>query len=208
MTQETDPQESNPRTRRLGRLTRGLWPDHNPLRRPCDRAEAAIVAGLLAGLLIGVPLAAFAAGHWVYTVGVQAERAQLAARHQVGAVLLEDAPGQAYTVYGAAVQPQVAARWTALDGTPRVGEITVARDAPAGSTVKIWIDSSGWPTHRPLQHNEVTGRVILAAAFTPVIVGLLVLCAGMLAYGALDRRRLAAWEAEWSETGPQWSRDR
>jgi hypothetical protein len=65
----------------LCRVARGLWPDRNPLRRRCDRAEAAVVAGLAAGLLAGAPLAAAGAGHWVYTAGVHAERAQQAARH-------------------------------------------------------------------------------------------------------------------------------
>lgn len=189
-------------------MFRGLWPDHNPLRRGCDRAEAAVVAGLLAGFLLGIPFSALAGWHWVYAAGVQAERAQLGARHQVDAVLLEDSAAQAYTAYGAAVEPQAAARWTAPDGTPRTGMITVASDAPAGSTVRIWIDNTGWQTHRPMAHKDVIGRAILAAAFTPVIVGLLLVCAGTVAYGALRRRRLAAWEMEWSVKGPQWSRGR
>ncbi len=39
------------------RLVRGLWPDHNPLRRRSDRIEAAVAALLLLGLLGGVPAA-------------------------------------------------------------------------------------------------------------------------------------------------------
>jgi hypothetical protein len=41
---------------------RELRPDRNPLCRACDRAEAALLAGLLAAFLIGVPLAAVFAG--------------------------------------------------------------------------------------------------------------------------------------------------
>ena len=80
-----------PATRR-GRVWRGLWPDHNPVRRASDRAEAAIVAMLLAVFLIAAPLLAFAAGHWVYHSGLRAEQAQAAAWHVVPAVLLDDAP--------------------------------------------------------------------------------------------------------------------
>jgi hypothetical protein len=37
---------------------------------------------------------------------------------------------------------------------------------------------------------------------------MIVLCAGQLARVALDRRRLAAWDAQWRATGPQWTRQR
>jgi len=40
------------------RVARGLWPDRNPLRRTSDRAEAAMVAVLIAAFLIGAPLIA------------------------------------------------------------------------------------------------------------------------------------------------------
>jgi hypothetical protein len=49
---------------RLSSWLRWLWPDQNPLRRACDRAEAAIVAGLAAALLVGMPLAALSVGLW------------------------------------------------------------------------------------------------------------------------------------------------
>jgi hypothetical protein len=48
--------------RRIGALWRELRPDRNPLRRASDRAEAALAAGLLTALLIGVPAAAVLAG--------------------------------------------------------------------------------------------------------------------------------------------------
>ena len=35
--------------------------------------------------------------------------------------------------------------------------------------------------------------------------GAAVAVTGFLARRALDRRRLAAWDAEWSRTGPQWT---
>src|SRR5215469_311228 len=41
---------------------RGWWPDRNPLRRRCDRAEAALVTVLVAVFLAGAPLLALAAG--------------------------------------------------------------------------------------------------------------------------------------------------
>jgi hypothetical protein len=61
------------------RVVRGLWPDHNPLRRTIDRAEAVVVVGLAAAFLAGVPLAAVAAGHYAYGYASRTAAAQRAA---------------------------------------------------------------------------------------------------------------------------------
>ena len=45
-------------TGRVARTARELWPDHNPLRRGSDRAEAGIVALLIGAFLLGTPLIA------------------------------------------------------------------------------------------------------------------------------------------------------
>src|SRR5262249_35025357 len=50
--------------RRWLRRVRGWWPDRNPLRRRCDRAEAALVTVLVAVFLAGAPLLAVSAGRW------------------------------------------------------------------------------------------------------------------------------------------------
>lgn len=55
-----------------------LWPDRNPLRRPYDRIEAWISAGLVAVFVIGGPLAAFAAGDCAYDSGMRAAARQAA----------------------------------------------------------------------------------------------------------------------------------
>jgi hypothetical protein len=41
-----------------------------------------------------------------------------------------------------------------------------------------------------------------------VALGYLLPCAGLLACGLLGRRRLAAWDADWRATEPQWTRRR
>jgi hypothetical protein len=180
--------------------------DRNPLRRRCDRAEAAIVAGLLAGFLAAAPAAALAAGHWAYTVSLRTEHAQQAARHQVPAVLLENAPaGPAQEL---SLHPQARARWAAPDGTPHTGPVTVTAGATAGSTVMVWADASGRLHSPPLRHDKVTARAVLAAICAPLLAGLFLLGTGILALWRLDRRRLAAWEADWSVTGPHWTSTR
>ena len=55
--------DARPRTRPARRI-RWLWPDRNPLRRRCDRAEAVIMMALTAAFLAGAPLLLLGAGPW------------------------------------------------------------------------------------------------------------------------------------------------
>lgn len=184
----------------FGRLVRGLWPDRNPLRRHVDRAEAGIMALLLAGLLAGAPGAALAAGSWVYGLGVRAEQSQQAGRHQVQATLLEAAPA----VPGLRVLVQ--ARWTAPDGTPRSGQVTVpAAGMPAGSTVPVWTDASGRLQASPLRHSTVVTVAVLVGTWAATIACLLLAGTWRLARKVLQRRKMAAWEADWRATAPRWT---
>src|SRR5262249_56389680 len=73
--------------RRWLRRVRGWWPDRNPLRRRCDRAEAALFTVLVAVFLAGAPLLALSAGRWAHDSGPPAGHAQPAGPHQVPAVL-------------------------------------------------------------------------------------------------------------------------
>jgi hypothetical protein len=70
------------------------------------------------------------------------------------------------------------------------------------------VDAAGRLTGPPLRRLQVQGQAALAAILAPVVLGLVLLCAGQLAHFLLGRRRLAAWDAEWRATGPQWTRRR
>jgi hypothetical protein len=181
-----------------GRDVRGLWPDHNPLRRTYDRIEAGIVAALLALFLIGAPLAAVFAGRLAYDAGLRAERAQQAKWHQVVAVLVEDAVG---AEYGATALVQ----WTTPDGVVHAGVAPVPLGSPAGSSVRIWVDASGQASGPPMRSSDVAGNVVVAVVATVAGAGLLLFGAGALAHRILGRKRLTAWEADWRATGPQWT---
>jgi hypothetical protein len=79
----------------------------------------------------------------------------------------------------------------------------------AGQAVMVWVDTAGRLTgHRPLQPSQVRGQAVLAAIFTAVAVGFVLLCAGLLAHAVLGRRRLAAWDTDWQVTEPQWTKGR
>ncbi len=195
-------QHAVPRVTWHARWLRGLWPDRNPLRRAADRVQAAVVVGLLAVFVVGAPLVALVAGQWSYAAGLRTEHAQHSTWRQVPAVLLADAPYPGYSGYGV----QVWARWTARNGALRSGEVSVLGGARAGSTVPVWVDASGGLAGPPLRHAQVIGQVALGASLAPVGLGLLLVTAGMVASDGLERRRLAAWDADWQVTGPQWTR--
>ena len=190
---------------RRGLWLRGLWPDRNPLRRTSDRMAASIVAVALLAFLVGAPIAALAAGRWARDAAFQVARAQHSSWRQVPAVLLADAPDTVDIGYGGVSFPEVRARWTAPDGTLRRGLVAAPTGTRAGRTVLIWVDRAGRLTGPPLRPDQVTGQEMLAMVIAPFMLGGILLCAGALGIQAVDRRRLAAWDAEWRAIGPRWS---
>jgi hypothetical protein len=75
----------------------------------------------------------------------------------------------------------------------------------AGTAVTVWTDASGRRVPPPDQGSSPAGAAALAAFLAAVGTALIVLAAASLARGAVDRRRMAAWDADWRATGPQWS---
>jgi hypothetical protein len=189
---------------RLRVLVRRWRPDGNPLRRTADRVEAAVMVLLIATFLCGAPLAAFTAGQAAAVNGLRAQRAQ-AGWHRVTAVLLRKAPPSVNPMFEVALQPLVPAWWTAPDGTSRTGEVHAPANAVAGSTVPVWIDRSGRPVSSLVQPSDVVDGIVLAASLAAGAVAVALAVLGFLARWALDRRRLAAWDARWAVTGPQWT---
>jgi hypothetical protein len=185
-------------TARAARVIRGLWPDRNPLRRAVDRAEAALVTGLAVAFVVVAPLTAFAAGHVAYSMGSRTALAEQAAWHRAPAALLAAVPGAGY-------DNQVPARWTAPDGTRHTGPVPAPPGARAGRTVRVWMDAAGRLTGTPLRLSQVWDLVVLVTGLAALIASLALLGVGQLAYAALGRRRLTAWDADWRATEPQWT---
>ncbi len=194
----------NPRSHRstwLGRVLRGRRPDRNPLRRGSDRAETAMLGVLLATFLVGAPFAAHAAGSWTYATSAREAQAQRAALHHVPATLLQAAAPWGISEGGVEAQ----ARWKAPDGQVRTGQVFVLSNAPAGSTVMVWVNQAGQLTDSPLRHSQVTGRADMARVLAVAALAVVLIMVGWAARWALERRRLAAWDAEWLATEPRWS---
>ncbi len=163
-----------------------------------------MLAVILLALLAGVPLAALAAAGWAAVGEMRAERAQ-AHWHQVPAVLLQAASKRAPALFQASLDPLVRARWAAPGGRLRTGDVYAPGGTRAGAIVMVWVSSSGRLEGFPLQREQVFARVALAASLAAVLAAAPIAAAGALARRVLDRQRLAAWDADWSQSGPQWS---
>jgi hypothetical protein len=185
----------------MSRLLRGRRLDRNALRRGSDRAETVVLGVLLAVFLAGAPFAAHATGSWTYAASTREAQAQQASLHQVPATLLQAALPLSLIGSGS----EANARWKAPDGHVCTGQVFVPLDAAAGSTVTVWVKQAGQLTDSPLQHSQVTGRMYLSEALAVVALAAVLITVGAAARWALDRRRLAAWDAEWLSAGPRWS---
>ncbi|HEX3192196.1 MAG TPA: hypothetical protein VHS30_20690 [Streptosporangiaceae bacterium] len=187
----------------LARLLRGLRLDRNPLRRGSDRAETIVLGALLAVFLAAAPVAAHAAGSWAHASAVRDAQAQRASLHQVTATVVRTAP--VLSSYGSASDFAVEARWRAPDGRVRTGELLVTADLAAGHSTRIWVDRTGRLTGPPLSRDQMTGRVQLAAGVAVGGLAAVLIMAACLVRGGIDRRRMAAWDADWLAIGPRWS---
>ncbi len=172
----------------VARVTRGLWPDHNPLRRRSDRAEAGMLAALILAFVVGAPLIALMAGRLTLNSTFTTVQARQAGWRQVPAVLLTDAPA------ADSFDPPVPATWTAPNGTARTGVVYPRLGARAGTTTLIWVNASGSEEEQPLTPLQAATQADFTAAAAGMLWGVLLLAAGMLGRTLIDARRMAAWD--------------
>lgn len=185
-------------------MLRGIWPDRNPLRRSLDRVEAVLLAAVSTAFLVGAPIAAFTTGQWAEHGAAAAARAERAAWHPVRAVILHGVPRPSGNPYGAVNLVHVSARWTAQDGAIRTGTVMAAAGTPAGATATVWTSAQGVPTGPPLNAAQISRQTVLAGLIAVLGLALLLAVSAFVIRRLLNRRRMAAWDAEWSATGPQW----
>lgn len=189
------------RNTRLARLIRGLRLDRNPLRRGSDRAGTVIGAALLAAVAAATPFAAHAAAGWMHASSLRDLQAQRTSFRHVRAVLLDKpVTVQAWDTAFA----QADCRWTAPDGHVVTELVVVPAGATAGSTVLVWTNHSGQLV-TPLQPAQIQSRDRMAAGAAVTVVLVTAGLAGLAVRRGLNRRRMAAWEADWLATGPRWT---
>jgi hypothetical protein len=191
-----------PGVSRLGRFVRRWRFDRNPLRRATDRAETAVLTVLVAAFLIGAPIAALAAGAWAHGMAQRAQLTQEASQRQVTAVVLAVAASPAG---GGAVIRQAQARWRAPDGREVTHEVPVLPGTVVGGTLQVWTDRAGDLTAAPLLDSQVAGQTTTGEVLGVFASAGALTLAGGLARRSLNKRRIAAWEADWHATGPRWT---
>ncbi|HEX6853658.1 MAG TPA: DUF3592 domain-containing protein [Streptosporangiaceae bacterium] len=186
---------------RPARLSWTIQSKGNPLRRPVDRKEARLIAGLLVIFLLAGPLVAVLGAHLSYAASLRDMHAQRSWR-EVTATLVENATDSSAT--GGAWAPVAAARWTAPDGRVRHGILAVDSSARAGQHIKIWVDGTGQPTLSPMPKIGAVLSAVTVGLSVPAFLALLLILVGWLVRLALNRRRLADWETEWNTVEPRW----
>ena len=186
----------------LARLSWTLQGRGNALRRPVDRKEGRLIAGLLVIFLLASPLVAVLGAHLSYAASLRDMHAQRSWR-AVTATLVESASDSSATT-GSAWAPVAEARWTAPDGRARHGILAVDGSARAGQHITIWVDGAGQPTLSPMPRIGAVLSAVTVGLAMPGFLALLLVLAGWLVRLALNRRRLADWESEWNTVEPRW----
>lgn len=187
------------------RTFRGRRLDRNPLRRPSDRAETLAGIWLLVIFAVVAPLVARAAASQTYLVVQHARSVALATRHEVTAVTLQTAPPVTSDPYAVDTDSWVSARWTSPDGSIRTGQIRVTDSTPKGTSERIWITASGEVAPPPPPTSEFSSLASVAAVSSVLLLAVLYLTARFMMRYLLNRRRMAAWESDWTTTEPRWT---
>ncbi|KOV89492.1 hypothetical protein [Streptomyces sp. NRRL B-3648] len=177
----------------------------NPLKRRADVVEAWVVLGaclltVLAGVLAGL----VAAGS--VEDGLARERA--AWRPAVARVVTK-APGsspphRSHASAGERVWTKV--RWTVPDGSAHTGQVRVEPGSGPGTPVTVWTDPQGRLVSRPTTASEAAFRATLIGILVGVSAAAVPFVGGLAVRSRLERRRMDAWDIEWSRLGPQWGR--
>ncbi|KAB8188407.1 hypothetical protein FH608_043980 [Nonomuraea phyllanthi] len=186
--------------------TRLYRPDGNPLRRRHDRRESAVVLAAFLLVLVSV-WPAVLTGRLAYESALRDESA--AARHQVTATLLEDAPAArvSFTEVPAG-RPTATARWTTSTGREQVADVPVPALARAGSSVVVWLDSSGTPASPPTDPAVLLMRGVAVGTLIVLGAGLLALGSFVSARRWLDRARYRDWDLAWQRADAKWRHPR
>jgi hypothetical protein len=172
----------------------------NPLRRPADRVEAAVLVVLAATFLVAAPLLAVFAVRLAGTAGLLEQRAE-PTLHRVDATLLGRSSSQMtgpYGPYGDAGLRVVAASWTAPAGGTRTGLVVAGPDEHAGERMPIWVTEAGQLAEPPLSRAGAVERMAFAAlcAVLGLAAAMWVIVAGVRL--AADKHRMAGWSRAWA----------
>ena len=198
MPSDTVPRAATGRMSRLARMLTG----RNPLRRPIDRLEGAVLVALVAVFGVAVAVAAIAGTHTY-----QSQQAAARLRPAVAVLTQPGPPAGSLPRVG-----QAEARWDSPGGE-RSGVLTTVTvpaisGAAAGTRVAVWLGPSGQPAAPPAGQAVMLIYALITAGAVAGVAGVALLIVYALVRYVLDRRRLARWETAWARIGPTWTAQR
>jgi hypothetical protein len=164
-----------------------------------------VLAVLVIAFIVAAPFAALACGAWGHAIAHRVQATQQDSRYQVPAVVLQVPHGSQAAGY-AALAPEAQARWTSPDGKVVSVEVPAPAATAVGTVLRVWVTRDGQLTDAPLQDTQVAGQTDLAATFGVVALAATLALTGVLTRRVLDKRRMAAWDADWRVTGQRWTR--
>jgi hypothetical protein len=187
----------------VGRTWRRFSLGSGPLKRGTDRVQALSRVLLLVIVLAAIPVALCTAstsrGHLIGAAAAQAR-----SRHQVQAVLLQDAVSSTASYESAPYYAPV--RWTtAAGGGARVDTLPVPPGARAGTSVPVWVDAAGNLTAAPLGERDIRREARLIGIGSGIGLVLAGWVLHALVCQGLARRRDRQWTAGWSAVEPLWT---
>lgn len=181
----------------------------NELRRRSDVVEAWTVLAVTVLLLVGAPLAGFAAGCWAYDGANARAEALRAERHAVRAEVVGDTRAPVPSVQGGRpVTQRVMVRWTDPDGAVRTSRAAVPADARRGEVVDLWLDPRGRTVQPPPDSSAVWQHSLAMGICGAAGAAAVVLLSHNVVRRTAERHRLAEWERDWARTEPEWTRRR
>ena len=195
---DTVPRVATGRMSRLARMLAG----RNPLRRTIDRFEGAVLVALTAVFGVAVAVAAIVGTHTY-----QSQNAAVRLRPAVAVLVQHGPPADGLPRVG-----QALARWE-YRGAERSGVLNTVTvpaisGAAAGTRVAVWLNPFGQPAAPPPGQAVMVIYALVTGGTVTGVAGVALLIVYALARHALDRRRLAGWEAAWARTGPSWTAQR
>jgi hypothetical protein len=185
------------------RLVRIVACNDNPLRRPVDRIQSSIVAGLVIAFIVAAPLLSILGVQVTDAAAVREQRAE--AKWQPVTAVLQESAAAGQVADDGAFDSWVTASWEMPGGVKRSGLVAVDLNARKGQRMTVWVTPAGQLTRPKLTRAQVLEWEATVAIVTPIGLAVLLVVAGGVIRVAANRRRMAGWTRAWAASGPRWS---
>jgi hypothetical protein len=86
------------------------------------------------------------------------------------------------------------------------GEVPAESGSPKGTFVTVWTDANGYLDSPPLAVPEIASQADAVTVGVIVGAGIVYIVVAAATRQLLNRRRMAAWDADWLATAPAWNR--